>query len=105
MNGRYIFVFGINFSRNYISVTRKFISGISFAEITYHELVCDSENYMDKLFGNYFLGSFHFSYTKQCFQNEFRNNFWLECIEEQRSGRKKCCLRALLETALSSHKL
>ena len=35
-----------------------------FPEITYHIFVCDSENYMEKLFGNYFLGKSHFSYMK-----------------------------------------
>ena len=30
-------------------------SGINFPKITYHVFVCDSENYMEKRFGNYFL--------------------------------------------------
>ena len=59
-----IFVFGISCPKNYISVTRKYSSGINFPKITYHAFVCDSENYMDRRFGNYFLGKSHFSYTK-----------------------------------------
>ena len=54
---------------------RELISG----KIAYH-VVCDSENYMEKLFDNYSLGKSHFSYTKECFRNSFRNHFWLECI-------------------------
>ena len=34
---------------------KKYFSGINFPQITYHVFVCDSENYMDKRFGNYFL--------------------------------------------------
>ena len=56
----YIFVFGINFPNNYISVTRKYFSGINFPKITFHVFVCDSENYMEKCFWNYFLGKSHF---------------------------------------------
>ena len=52
---------------NYIAVTSKYFSGIHFPKITYHVLVCDSENYMEKLFENYFLGKSHVSYMKQCF--------------------------------------
>ena len=40
------------------------LGGINFPKITYHVFVCDSENYMEKLFGNYFLGKSHFSYMK-----------------------------------------
>ena len=39
---------------------------------------------MEKWLGNYFLGESHFSYTKECFRNCFRNHFWLEC--KQRGG-------------------
>ena len=34
----------------------KSFSGIHFPRIAYHVFVCDSENYMERLFGNYFLG-------------------------------------------------
>ena len=37
---------------------------INFPKITYHVLVFDSDNYMETLFGNYFLGASQFSYTK-----------------------------------------
>ena len=67
----HIFVFGINFPINYISVTRRYFSGVNFnfPKITYHVFVCDSENYIEKRFGNYFLGKSHFSYMKYCFRN------------------------------------
>ena len=42
----------------------KYFSGIHFPKITLHVFVCDSENYMENLFGNYFLGKSHFNYTK-----------------------------------------
>ena len=29
--------------------------------------VCDTEDYMENMFGNYFLGDFHFSAHKECF--------------------------------------
>ena len=32
----------------------KYSSGINFPKITYHVFVCDSENYMETLFGNSF---------------------------------------------------
>ena len=32
-----------------------FFSGINFPKITLHVFVCDSEHYMEKSFGNYFL--------------------------------------------------
>ena len=73
-------VFGIDFPKNYTSAPRKYYSGTNFTKITYHVFVCDSENCIEKLFGNYFLGKSHFSYMKYCFRNQFRNNFWLECM-------------------------
>ena len=76
------FVFGIDFPINYISVTRKYFSWIDLPKITYHIFAGDSENYMEKWFGKYFLGKSHFIYMKQCFRNWFRNNFWLECMSE-----------------------
>ena len=51
----YIHVLGINFLMNYMSVLWKHSSGINFLQITYHVSVCDSENYMEKSYGNYFL--------------------------------------------------
>ena len=36
----------------------------NFPKITYQVFVCDSENCMEQLFGNYFLGRSHFSYMK-----------------------------------------
>ena len=39
-------------------------SGTNFLTITYHVFICDSENYMEKLFRNYFLGKSHVSYMK-----------------------------------------
>ena len=43
---------------------KKFFFGINFTKITYQVFVCDSENYMEILFGNYFLRKSHFSYIK-----------------------------------------
>ena len=60
----YIFVFGINFPKNYISVTRNYFSRINLPRITYHVFVCDSQNYMELAFWEYFLGKSHFSYMK-----------------------------------------
>ena len=57
-------VFGINFSKNYISVTRNIFLELISPKIQYHGFVCDSENYMDKRFGNDFLGESHVSYMK-----------------------------------------
>ena len=37
---------------------------MNFPKIAYHIFVCDSDNYVEKLFGNYFLGKSHFSYMK-----------------------------------------
>ena len=54
-----------------MSVSRIFWGGIDFPKITYHVFTCDSENYMEKLFGNYFLGKSHFSYTKNVFGINF----------------------------------
>ena len=48
---------------------KKYFSGINFQKITYHVFVCDSENYMEKCFWNYFLGKTHFSYMKSGFRN------------------------------------
>ena len=41
-----------------------FFSRMNFDKITYHVFVCESEKYMEKRFGNYFLGKSHFSYMK-----------------------------------------
>ena len=48
-----VFVLGINFLPNYISVT--YFSGINFPKITLHVFVCDSEHYMENCFGIIFL--------------------------------------------------
>ena len=40
---------------------------INFPKITYHVFVCDSENCMEKLFGNYFFGKSHVRYMKYFF--------------------------------------
>ena len=48
---------------------KSYVSGIAFPKITLHVFVCDSENYMEKLFGNYFLGKSHVSFTNECLQN------------------------------------
>ena len=45
-------VLGINFLKIYISVTRLF-SGVNFPKITFHVFVCDSENCMEILLGNF----------------------------------------------------
>ena len=50
--------------RIYISVTGKYFTGINFPKITVHVFVCDSENYMEKLFKKSVLGTSHFSYIK-----------------------------------------
>ena len=63
------FVFGINVLKIYNSVTWKYFTGINFPKITLHVFICDSENYIEKLFGNYFLGKSHFSYINKCFRN------------------------------------
>ena len=36
---------------------------------------------MEKCFGNYFLGKsqIFMKHKRECFRNEFRNYFWLEC--------------------------
>ena len=36
-----------------------------FPKMTLHVFVCDSENYMEKCFGNYFLGKSHVSYINK----------------------------------------
>ena len=48
---KFLFVFGINFPKNYISITRTYFSGINFPKIAYHVFVCDSENYMENCLG------------------------------------------------------
>ena len=58
------FFFGINFPKNLQFSYKKYFGGINFPKITDHVLVCDSENYKEKLFGNYFLGKSHFSDMK-----------------------------------------
>ena len=52
------------FPKIYISATRKYVCGINFPKITYHVFVSDSKNYMERCFGNCFLGTSHFSYMK-----------------------------------------
>ena len=47
-----------------MSVTESYFSRVNYPKNSLHVFVCDSENYMEKLFGNYFLGKSHFSYTK-----------------------------------------
>ena len=44
---------------------------MNIPKITYHVFVCDSENYMDKPFWNYFLGKSDFSYMKYAFGINF----------------------------------
>ena len=74
----------------------------TFSQITWHVFVCDSGNYMEKSFRNYFQGKSHFSYVKECFQNCSRNHFLLErkqivkrsrghqfLLNRQNSSRKK----------------
>ena len=53
-----------------MSVTQTYFSGINFPKITWHVFVCDSRNYMEKLFGNC-LGLSHVSYTEECFRIHF----------------------------------
>ena len=48
----------------YFQNSYKYFSGIHCPKITFHMFICDSENYMEKLFGNYLLGKSHLSYTK-----------------------------------------
>ena len=65
-----IFWFRIHFPINYIAVTRECLSGIHFPKVTYHVFVCDSENYMEKRFGNYFLENLISpNGAKPCFSN------------------------------------
>ena len=54
-NHQILSVFGITFPKNYISVTRNLFLELISQKITYHVFICDSENYMEKLFGNIFL--------------------------------------------------
>ena len=39
-------------------------SGNNVPKKTLHVFICDSENYMEELFENYFLGKSHVSYIK-----------------------------------------
>ena len=43
---------------------KKYFGGINFSIITFRVFVCDSENYMENVLGNYLLGKSHFSYMK-----------------------------------------
>ena len=52
-----------------------FLRELILAKITYHVFVCDSENYMEKSFGNYFLGKPHFSHMKFGFRNFISQSF------------------------------
>ena len=48
----------------------KYFSGINFLENAVHvNNICDSENYIEKLFGDYSLGKSHCGYIKICFRN------------------------------------
>ena len=62
----------MNFPKNYLSVTRNSLLEL-IPPNTYHVFVCDSENDMDKRFGNYFLGKSHFSYMRKT-QDKFDHN-------------------------------
>ena len=65
------FVFGINFPKNYMSVTRNSFLELISRKNTLHVFFCDSENYMEKSFGNYFLGKSHLSYINNAFGVNF----------------------------------
>ena len=67
------------YERLHFSYLTIFLSGIIFPKIRLHVFVCDSETYIQKPSGNYFLGKSCFSYTKECFRNCLRNNFRVEC--------------------------
>ena len=57
-----------SFPENYISYINNFFWQ-QFPIITLQSCVCDSDNYMENVFGNHSLGKPHFSYIKDCFQN------------------------------------
>ena len=61
------YVFGFSFlkKKEHFSHLPLF-SGLSFTKIALHVCVCDSENYMDNVFENYYLGTSHFGYTQKC---------------------------------------
>ena len=61
-----------------------FCSEMNFPKIAYHVFVCDSENYMEESFGNYFLGKSRFSYTKyRSIQIDYRQTMFLRAINFQ----------------------
>ena len=64
------FCFRINFLKSYISFTYMFFSGIDFPKIVLkHVFVCDSENYLEKLTWDYFLGEIASQLHKISFRN------------------------------------
>ena len=67
------FVVGITFQRNYISVTRNIFYNL-LLENYIHVFVCDSEKYMEKLFGTFWGEKYHFNYINEHFRNQFRYN-------------------------------
>ena len=69
---------GINFPKNYISVTYKYFSGINVPKTTFHVFVCDSESYIQKKILELFSRKVALQLRKTMFFL-FVINFRLEC--------------------------
>ena len=63
----------------------KYFSGTHFPKITLHVCGCDSENDMEKLFGNYFLENLISAVHKRMFSELISQNFRLECSAPDRA--------------------
>ena len=60
-----------------LSVPQEYYPGINLPKLALRVFVYDSEKCIETMFGNCFLGRYHFSYTKNVF-GIVCNAFWLE---------------------------
>ena len=86
------------------NIFRELISRkLHFPKITCHVFVCDSENYMEKLFVNFLLGKSHGSYINKVFGNNFAIiSGWRVQAPSKNLAKKHLLLESLLRNLLRS---